>query len=85
MNVQYRFSIQDFRPLGRFANLSTMQWYIPITNIPGIGLIIISTSNLLNTLTNEIILLNGDKCKYHEIIKQSINNVGHSFDGYISL
>jgi len=29
-----------------------MQWYIPITIIPGIGLIIISTSNLLIALNN---------------------------------
>ena len=29
-------------------------WYIPITIIPGIGLLILSTSNLMVTLTTEI-------------------------------
>ena len=29
-------------------------WYLPITIIPGIGLLILSTSNLLVTLSNEI-------------------------------
>lgn len=34
-----------------------MQWYIPITIIPGIGLIIMSTSNLLIALTTEVTAL----------------------------
>lgn len=29
-------------------------WYLPITIVPGIGLLILSTSNLLVTLSNEI-------------------------------
>lgn len=30
------------------------QWYIPLTLLPGIGLLIMSTSNLLSTLSMEI-------------------------------
>ena len=38
-----------------------MEWYIPITIIPGIGLIIQSTSNIILDLNNEITeLKNGD-------------------------
>jgi len=29
-------------------------WYLPLTIVPGIGLIILSTSNLMITLSNEI-------------------------------
>ncbi|CAM1339969.1 hypothetical protein [Tenacibaculum amylolyticum] len=29
-------------------------WYLPITIVPGIGLLILSTSNLMLTLSNEI-------------------------------
>jgi len=36
-------------------------WYIPITIIPGIGLLILSTSNLMVTLSSEInILIHND-------------------------
>ncbi|MGB5818671.1 MAG: DUF2721 domain-containing protein [Saonia sp.] len=35
-------------------------WYIPITIIPGIGLLILSTSNLLVALSNEIKKLIGE-------------------------
>jgi len=38
-------------------------WYLPITLVPGIGLLILSTSNLMVTLTNE---LNG-------LIKEQLN------------
>lgn len=52
-----------------------MQWYIPITIIPGIGLIIISTSNLLIALNNEITILNRKKETYHEIISLKIQQL----------
>ncbi len=29
-------------------------WYLPITIVPGLGLLILSTSNLMVTLSNEI-------------------------------
>lgn len=40
-----------------------MEWYIPLTIIPGAGLIIISTSNIMLSLNNELTVLvnkNGD-------------------------
>lgn len=49
-----------------------MQWYIPITIIPGIGLIVLSTSNLLIALNSEISSLNKEKEKYHQIIALKI-------------
>jgi hypothetical protein len=49
-----------------------MQWYIPITIIPGIGLIIMSTSNLLIALTNEVTALNRKREVFHEIIELKI-------------
>ena len=49
-----------------------MQWYIPITIIPGIGLIIMSTSNLLIALTTEVSALNRKREVFHEIIELKI-------------
>lgn len=34
---------------------NTMEWYVPITILPGVGLFILSTTNLLIALNNEII------------------------------
>ena len=45
-----------------------MRWIIPITVLPGIALIVMSTSNILLSLNNEITLLNKEKEKYREII-----------------
>ncbi|MCT4602396.1 MAG: hypothetical protein N4A59_05800 [Marinifilum sp.] len=45
-----------------------MEWYIPITIIPGIGLIIMSTSSNLIALNTEISQLNNEKNIYNEII-----------------
>ncbi len=45
-----------------------MEWYVPITIIPGIGLLIASTSAILLNLNSEISLLNQDKSQYFEII-----------------
>lgn len=45
-----------------------MEWYIPITILPGIALIILSTSNILIALNNEIKDLNKDKEKYGPVI-----------------
>ena len=49
--------------------METMQWIIPITVLPGIALIVLSTSNILLSLNNEITLLNKEKEKYREIIR----------------
>ncbi len=52
-----------------------MQWYLPITVLPGIGLLILSTSNLLISLNREIIRLNSDKKIYWEIIDMKIKQL----------
>ena len=38
-----------------------MEWYIPITILPGIGLIILSTSNVVLELNREIERLENSK------------------------
>ena len=52
--------------------MENMQWIIPITVLPGIALILLSTSNLLVSLNREISLLNQQKKKYGEIINLKI-------------
>ncbi len=52
-----------------------MEWYIPITIIPGIGMFIISTSNLIISLNNEIRELNIDKEKYEQIIEVKLTQL----------
>lgn len=49
-----------------------MEWYIPITLLPGIALLILSTSNILISLNNEIKDLNNDKEKYKLIILKKL-------------
>jgi len=49
--------------------METMQWIIPITVLPGIALIVMSTSNILLHLNNEVTMLNKEKEKYNEIIR----------------
>ena len=55
--------------------IESMQWYLPITVLPGIGLLILSTSNLLISLNKEISWLNSEKGKYTEIIDMKINQL----------
>lgn len=45
-----------------------MEWYVPMTILPGLGLIILSTSNFLIALNNEIIQLCSDAESNQEII-----------------
>ena len=52
-----------------------MQWYIPITIIPGIGLIIMSTSNLLIALNTEVSALNRKKEVFAEIMSLKIGQM----------
>ena len=52
-----------------------MQWYIPITIIPGIGLIIMSTSNLLIALNTEVSALNRKREIFGEIIALKIGQM----------
>jgi len=49
-----------------------MEWIVPITVIPGIALIVLSTSSLLISLNKEISLLNTEKDKYRDIIDLKI-------------
>jgi hypothetical protein len=52
-----------------------MEWYIPISILPGIGLFILSTSNFLIALNNEIQQLNEDKEKHQVIIAKKIQQL----------
>jgi hypothetical protein len=49
-----------------------MQWIVPITVIPGIALIVLSTSSLLISLNKEISQLNAERDKYRDIIDLKI-------------
>ena len=52
------------------------QWYIPITILPGVGLLIMSTSNLLGGLNMEIAQLISEDCTLlKEIIKRKIEQL----------
>lgn len=52
------------------------QWYIPITILPGVGLLIMSTSNLLGGLNMEIAQLIAEDCTLlKEIIKRKIDQL----------
>jgi steroid 5-alpha reductase family enzyme len=52
-----------------------MEWYIPITILPGIGMIILSTSNILISLNDEISNMSNEKEKYTSIINQKIKQL----------
>jgi len=52
-----------------------MEWYLPITIIPGIGLIISSTSQLLIALNEEIRELNIEKEKFKLTIKAKLKQL----------
>ena len=52
-----------------------MEWYIPITILPGIGLLILSTSNFLIALNSEIQALNQDMGKYQVIVFEKIQQL----------
>ncbi len=49
-----------------------MQWYIPFTILPGIALIILSTSNIMLTLNSEITDLKKDKEVSDSIIEAKL-------------
>ncbi len=52
-----------------------MEWYIPITILPGVGFFILSTSNILIALNDEIRILNTEKSKYKKIISQKLKQL----------
>ena len=47
-------------------------WYLPITIMPGIGLLILSTSNLMITLSNEIATLIKEQTVAESIISRKL-------------
>jgi quinol-cytochrome oxidoreductase complex cytochrome b subunit len=55
--------------------MEPMQWIIPITVLPGIALIVMSTSNILLSLNNEVTVLNKEKEKYREIIRLKLTQM----------
>jgi hypothetical protein len=46
------------------------EWYIPITIIPGVGLLIASTASLVGNVSNEIASLIQDNCQAHKALIQ---------------
>lgn len=49
------------------------EWYIPVTLLPGVGLLIMSTSNLLNSLSAELTaLIHENGTDFHIIIEKKI-------------
>ena len=52
-----------------------MDWYIPITIIPGIGLIIMSTSGILLDLNAEISKMEAEQNKKVEVIKAKVKQL----------
>ncbi|MEM8890260.1 MAG: hypothetical protein AAGD28_19955 [Bacteroidota bacterium] len=55
-----------------------MEWYIPITILPGIGMIIISTVNQMLSLSNEVGILLDEECSkfQHYIADKKIKQLG---------
>ena len=49
-----------------------MEWYLPMTIIPGIGLLILSTSNIMLSTNAEITHLLSDKEKYLPTIEAKL-------------
>jgi len=52
-----------------------MPWYLPITILPGIALLILSTTNVLTALNNEISKLNLKKELYKPIINKKLKQL----------
>jgi len=50
-------------------------WYLPITIIPGIGLLILSTSNLIVTLSNELSGFIKDQPEEENIISRKLTQL----------
>ncbi len=55
-----------------------MIWYLPITIIPGLGMLILSTTSQMMTLSSEIGNLLSNKCTpyQHEISERKIKQLG---------
>ena len=53
-----------------------MQWYIPITIIPGVALLVLSTSNFIIALGAEIIKWTAVERRNDAIIEKNISQIG---------
>jgi protein-S-isoprenylcysteine O-methyltransferase Ste14 len=55
-----------------------MNWYLPITIIPGLGMLILSTTSQMLTLSSKIGSLLANKCStyQHEISERKIKQLG---------
>lgn len=55
-----------------------MQWYLPITILPGLGMLILSTTSQMMGLSNEIGTLLANKCSefQHMISERKIKQLG---------
>jgi len=52
-----------------------MEWYGPVTVLPAIGLLVLSTSNFIVSLNDELTGLEKDKVKHQEIIRLKISQL----------
>lgn len=52
-----------------------MKWYGPLTVLPAIGLLVLSTSNFIVSLNNELTGLEKDKVNHQEIIRLKISEL----------
>ncbi|TAI46841.1 DUF2721 domain-containing protein [Flagellimonas allohymeniacidonis] len=50
-------------------------WYVPITIVPGIGLLLMSTSNLLLGLSNEIKELIVEQANYLDLLERKLRQL----------
>ncbi len=50
-------------------------WYVPITIVPGIGLLLMSTSNLLLGLSNEIKGLIVEQANYLDLLERKLRQL----------
>lgn len=55
-----------------------MNWYLPITIIPGLGMLILSTTSQMMTLSSEIGSMLANKCSIyqHQISERKIKQLG---------
>ena len=62
------------------------EWYIPVTLLPGVGLLIMSTSNLLNAISAELsMLISEEKKVLINVIERKISQVGLLNKSLVSL
>jgi hypothetical protein len=52
-----------------------MEWYLPITILPAVALLILSTSNQMINLNEELVNLEKEKDRYDEIIHLKLNQL----------